>query len=481
VNFPFIWGILGIATLIIFVYKISISSINRGEEHQRKNHFPLFSFAIIMISLLFFTVGGFVGNILPGRLGLSNAEVSPSLGATIQVAKSVLKESPILGIGPNKFGVAWSMYKPIGLNATNFWDVSFNSGSGILPTFAATTGYLGILAWLAFFVLLVMNGVKSIFSSIKHGINWETMAFFILSVYLFVSCFFYSAGSVIFLLALVFAGVFIGLSSSNGSNKEISISFLNDHRKSFFTILFLILMIIFSAATLFKYTERIISLSYFRQTLVATTIPVAETSINKALSLYANDLYLRTYSQVYLMKVNSLVEKGGDSLSDDEKTELQTNLSQAISGAQLATTSNPENYLNFANLGSVFQIAGSLGVKDAYTSAVQAYKTASTLNPQNPGIKLAMANISLNDGKAKDAEGYIKDSLSLKSDYIDAWIVLSQIVKSEGNNSDALYYAQVALSISPTDKDLVKYVDSLKAATAAPVPAPTTTPSKTKK
>ncbi|MEK7219519.1 MAG: hypothetical protein AAB687_02500 [Patescibacteria group bacterium] len=482
VNFPFIWGILGVATLIIFVYKISISATNRGEDHHKKHHFPVFSFVVIMISLLFFTVGGFIGSVLPDRLGLSNTEVSPSLGATMLVTKSVLKENPVFGIGPNKFGIAWSKYKPIELNSTNFWDVSFNSGSGILPTFAATTGYLGILSWVVFFVLLIVAGVKSIFSSIKQGVNWETMAFFVLSIYLFVSSFFYSGGAVLFLLALALAGIFIGLSTSSHSRGEILISFLNDHRKSFFSILFLILLIIVSAAISFKYIERVTSLSYFRKALTASTIPEAEKAISKALSLYANDLYLRTYSQIYLVKLNAIVKKGESALSDADKTELQADLSQAVSGAQGATTYNPENYLNFANLGSVYQIAGSLGIKDAYANAMEAYKTASTLNPQNPGIKLSLANLSLSDGKAKDAESYAKDSLALKSDYIDAWIVLSQIVKSEGNNADALYYAQVALSISPNNKDLKQYVDSLKI-TADPAPAETSSvaPSKKKK
>lgn len=481
VNFSFIWGILGVATLIIFVYKISISTVSRGEEHSTKYSFPLFAFAIIMVSLLFFTVGGFIGSVLPNRLGLFNAEISPSLGATTQVAKSTLKENPVFGVGPNKFNIAWSMYKPIELNATNFWDVSFNSGSGILPTFAVTTGYVGILAWIVFFVLFILSGVKSIFSSLKHGVNWETMAFFILSIYLFVSCFFYSGGAVIFLLALAFAGIFIGLSTSTHSHGEISLSFLNDHRKSFFSILFLIVIIIISASASFKYIEKVISLSYFRNALTAITVPEAENAIQKALSLHTNDLYLRTYSQVYLVKLNTIVKKGESSLTDEDKTEIQEDLGQAVNGAQFATTYNRENYLNFANLGSVYQIAGSLGVKDAYANAILAYKTASTLNPQNPGIKLALANISLIDGKTKEAEGFIKDTLSLKSNYIDAWIVLSQIVKSEGNHADALYYAQVALSLAPKDTSLIQYVDFLKKSTSTPAPTPsTTTPSTTK-
>ena len=117
------------------------------------------------------------------------------------------------------------MYKPQVINTTQFWDTSFNSGSGLLPTFASTTGFLGILAWLAFFVLFIITGVKSLFSSIKNNMSWEVVTFFVASLYLFVSSFFYSTGRVIFLLAFAFTGIFIGLSSSGRSNGQATISF----------------------------------------------------------------------------------------------------------------------------------------------------------------------------------------------------------------------------------------------------------------
>src|SRR3989338_1182944 len=389
VNFPLVWVLLGFFTLIIFVYKVSIASKEKATEDstldagERKSSFPVFSFSVIIIALLFFISGQFIGGILPSSLGLSNNEVSPSFGATILVAKSVLKEDPVFGIGPNRFGEAWAMHKPIAINATQFWDVAFSSGSGLLPTFAATTGSLGILAWLVFFVLLMWSGIKSIFSSIKNGENWETMAFFILSVYLFAACFFYGGGAVIFLLALAFSGVFVGLSARSMPRGEISISFLDDHRKSFFSILFIVLVIIVSAALAFKYIERFSSVPYFGKALKAPNVEVAEKAITKALGLYVNDLYLRTYAQVYLVKLDSLVKKT-DSLSDTEKVDLQTSLSQAKSGAEGATIYNPKNYLNFKLLGSVYQTAFTLGVKDVDDKALEAYKMASILNPLNP-------------------------------------------------------------------------------------------------
>lgn len=466
VNFPLVWVLLGISSLIIFVYKASIS-LHGNTEGEEKKHFPIVSFLVVMVSLLFFVSGQFIGNIIPNRLEILNGEVGPSLGSTMTIAKGVLLQDPIFGIGPNRFGSAWAMHKPQSINDTQFWDVSFSSGSGLLPTFFATIGGLGILAWLLFFVLFLTTGMKSVFSSIKDKINWEMLAFFVLSLYLFVSAFFYSVGVVIFLLAFSFTGIFIGLVSSN-EEKEIKISFLNDHRKSFISILVLIIVVIFSATISFKYIERIASVSYFSKSLQASTIPEAENAIGKALSLYSNDLYLRTYSQIYLVKLDSIVSLG-DSLSEEDKTNLQISFEQAVNSAQLATTYDPKNYVNFQLLGSVYQGVGTLGVKDAYANAVVAYQTASSLNPLNPGLKLRMASASFADGKIKEAKEYANTALSLKQDYIDALILLSQIAKKEGNNSEAISYAKNALSFYPNDKNLIEYLNSLNSSSTSSV------------
>lgn len=465
VNFPLVWILLGIASLIIFVYKTSITFQGNREEGEKK-HFPITSFIVVMLALLFFMSGQFIGNIIPNRLQLSNTEISPSFGATMSITKGVLSKDPVFGLGPNRFNTAWSMHKPASINNTQFWDVAFGSGSGLIPTFWATTGILGILAWIVFLVLFLVGGAKSVFSNIKNKVNWEMLAFFVLSLYLFVSSFFYSVGMVIFLLAFAFTGIFIGLVSSSTS-KEVSVSFLNDHRKSFVSILVLIVIVIFSAAISFRYIERFASVYYFGRAVNASTIPVAEESISKALSLYSNDLYLRTYSQIHVTKLNSLVNSGIE-LSEADKENLQTSLDQALSSAQLATTYDSQNYLNFQLLGSVYQNLGLLGVKDTYSKALSAYQTATTLNPLNPGIKLAIANVSLALGDTKDAKEQAKASLALKQNYIDALIVLSQIAKKEGNNNEAISYAKTALSFYPNDKNLIEYLNSLNNSSVPP-------------
>ncbi|MBI2630925.1 hypothetical protein HYW73_01755 [Candidatus Nomurabacteria bacterium] len=431
INFPLVWILLGISALIIFVYKAFISFSMRDEDGQKDKSFPAVSFIVVMISLLFFVSGQFIGNIIPNYLKISNTEVGPSFLDTMSATKNVLLKDPVFGLGPNRFEEAWSMYKPTYMNKTQFWDVAFNSGFGLLFTLTATTGGLGIAAWLIFLILFLVNGVKSVFSSVKSGTNWEMMAFFVLSLYLFISMLFYSTGAVTFLLALAFTGVFIGLSASI-EGKEISISFLNDHRKSFFSIMALIILMIFSVAATFKFAERLASVAYFGRALSAATVPDAEISIGRALSLYTNDLYLRTYSQIYLVKLDSLVKKGS-ALGEEEKADLQTSFDRAVRSAELAVAYNPSNYLNYKLLGVVYQTAGILGAKDAYPKAVAAYENASKLNPLNPGLKIAIASALNADGKTKEA----------------------------------ITYAEAALHLAPTNQDIANYLKSLQNGTPA--------------
>lgn len=368
---------------------------------------------------------------------------------------------PIVGIGPNRFEEVWALYKPAVINNTAFWNTSFSSGSGMLPTFAATTGIVGIISWLVFLVLLLVTGVKMVFASIKKGENAEMAVFLIASIYLFVASFFYATGVALLLLAFAFTGMFIGVSSAGKEKGEMEFSFLDDPRKSFFSILFLIILMMVSAAVCFKYIQRFVSVSYFSQAVGAQEIAVAESSISKAILLHANDLYFRTYAQVYLAKLNTLISKGS-ALSEAEKAELQSDFDQAINGAVLATQYNSGNYLNFQMLGSVYRNVASLGLEDAYTKAIEAYKKASELNPLNPGFKLAIASTYYAEKNTKDARTVALEALALKPDYIDALITLSQIEKNDGNSSLAISYAEKALAVDPTSKELAQYVSSLK-------------------
>ncbi len=475
INFPTEWIILGLFALFVFIYKISLSIAGQREGKQRS--FPATSFAVMMISLIFFMSGQLIGGFLPNLFGISNTEVRPSFVATLQVTKSVLLKDPILGAGPNKFTEMWNLYKPKEINDTIFWNTSFNESSGLMPTFAVTTGVLGILAWLSFLALLLFTGFKLFFVSHREGnLNIQMALFFMMSFYLFIVSLFYPIGPTLFLLAFAFLGVFIGLSVGDNSKREMVFSFLEDTRKSFFAILVIIIIMMASVSIVFRYSERFVSIIYFQNTLVSSTIEKAESNINKAVTLYSNDLYLRTYSQVYLLKANALVSKatGGATLSDAEKAELQTDFDQATKSAQLAVAYNQTDYLNWESLGSVYEAGVLFGATGALDKAVSAYQSAATYNPLNPSLKLDLARLYFNSKDLPKATEAAKAALALKPDYIDAFILLSQIAKNQGNSAQAITYAQSALSLSPQDTSLQQYLTSLQNG-SAPATVPTTT------
>jgi tetratricopeptide (TPR) repeat protein len=489
VNLSLIWVLVGIFALIIFIYKISFS-FKPQVEGESKPPFPIVSFSVFMFSFLFL-ISNSLGAFLPSKIGLNNVDVSPSFSATSGVAKQVLAKHPVLGLGPNRFAEAWTLYKPVDINKSQFWNTSFDFGRGLFPTFFATTGALGILAWLGFLGMFLYVGLKSLLSNIKNSVNLEMSGFFLASLFLFISFFFYSAGPALFLTALAFAGIFIGLYSASKENGEMTVVFSNNPSKSFMFLCALIVVMLASAAAGFKYIERFVSVPYFRTALFASDVKVAEPAIIKALNLHQNDLYWRMDSQVNLFHFNELASSNKNpTLTEQEKAALQNALARTVAAANEAVKQNPNNYLNPQMLGFVYQSVGQLGVKDAFKNAIVAYQNAATLNPLNPGIKLSLARVYFADGKVKEAEAAATEAVNLKSDYTDALVALSQIKNNQGNNNEAVTFAQAALSyvqsalvLSPQDqnllqqnKDLNTYINTLKNSStpsASTVTAPT--------
>ncbi len=459
VNFALIWRLLGLFALIIFVYKISIFSFKK-EENQSVKKFPSYSFSVIILSLLFFISGQFIGSYLPNTLGLFNVEVNPSFSTTLDVAKNVFKNDILFGIGPNKFADAWSLYKPSLINGSQFWNTPFSNGVGLIPTLMINSGILVLLSYLVFLVLILVSGFKNVFNSIKEKYDHILILFLILSIYFFIVSIFYSAGLSLFVLAFITLGIFIGL-YTNINNKSLTINFLDDPRKSFFSILALVVIIIATSGLSFKFMEKFVSVYYYGRTVNSTDVLSAEKYVRKALLLNQNDLYLRTYSQVYLSKLNELLSKG-DSLTDADKVALQASIDEAVNGAALATKYNKDNYLNFEILGFVYKNAASLGIKDASIKAIESYTEASRLNPINPLMKLEIARTYFIDKNIKEARNFALESIAIKPDFAQGLLFLAELEKGEGNLNQAISYAEEAFKYFPNDTNLSDYLKQLK-------------------
>lgn len=472
VNFSFAWIALAVISLMVFVFAIYLNKSENPAGDQEapslipKTKVPVIALAVLLISLFYVFSGDKIGGFLPTKFNASQVEVRPSWSATYDIVKGSLSQNLLLGSGPNRFSSEWALHRPAVLNETIFWATDFNAGIGLIPSFAVTTGLLGVLAWVLFLGFFLFRGIKSILMfDMGRMAQYSILSSFLLSVYLWLFAMFYVPNVVIYTLAFLMTGVFIATLINEGIVKTYQISLLGSPKIGFVSVLALISLTIASAALGYVFVEKAVSSINFQKTIQALNtdgdFDKAEVGLLKAVQFSENDLYYRSLSQVYLVKLNNLFQK--QNLTEAEaKSQFQAILGNAIENARKARDYDATNYTNWMNLASVYESVVQLGVTGAYDEAKKAYVQAATLNPQSPLVYLTLARLEVANKDNKAARENLNKALSLKSNYTDALFFLSQLEAGEGNIAEAISRADQASLLSPNDVGLFFQLGLLK-------------------
>jgi tetratricopeptide (TPR) repeat protein len=451
VNFTLLWGVLAAFAVILLVYSLAVLR-PRGEEPR--THFPVAPFVAVLVALLFLIANPIVGTVLPRFFGIGQAEVRPSIAATTAVTWDSLKKSPIVGVGPNRFSNAWMMYRPNQVIATDFWASSFNSGFGLLPSFVATTGILGSLALLAFLLLYLIAGALHVFRAHERKETQALMILtFTLSLYAWVLVLIYNPGIIGVLAAFLFSGAFVGLLAHTGILPMRRASFLEDPRKSFFAILGLVAILIFSLIVLFVGAEKFIALTAYAKGIAAAqnnNMSLAEQKLSQAVSLDPSDTYYRGLVTLRLSQIQTLVNTK-DISQDVLKQNFQTLFTAAEKAAQSAVQYDKTNPDNWTTLAGVYSAVVPFGVEGAYTSAKTAYDEAGKLSPNNPGFDLLRAQLEISNKDLAQAKTLTEKAISAKPNLVSAYILLAQIDAAGGNTEAAEKDLEQAVMVAPND------------------------------
>ena len=135
-------------------------------------------------------------------------------------------------------------------------------------------------------------------------------ALFLASLFLWIFAVTYVPGVVIFFLAFVFTGLFIGLLALNKKPIDfILFSFINDPRKSFFTILMLVALIIVSITGGYIMSEKLYATVLFEKASYGNVndllgVQKTENLLIRAASVSLNDFCLPIFSSDYLSHLN---------------------------------------------------------------------------------------------------------------------------------------------------------------------------------
>ncbi len=444
------------ASVFLFFYmrrvesQFLFSSATGGNEGNKGR--LMLPIALGVISLVFLLNPVNISGTISGIFEVSNTDVRPTLSATLSISKQVLSQVALLGSGPNTFGADWLVFKPASVNATPFWGVAFPFGVGFVPTQIATTGILGSALWFLFLVLLIALAVKAL----DHIPESRASRFVLISV--LISTLFLWAGSLIYtpsesvlLLAFVLSGILIAVLKETGVLSARAVSF--EAKLSSLAILSGVLAL---SALYMGWTgvEKSIAAFHFRKAIdlsntAGAPLSEIEAELNKAVGRAPVDTHYVAISRINFFKAQAAASTS----SPQAATIFQESLGKSIQAARSAVAANPASYSNWVSLGLIYAalVPEPLKVEGAYENARFAYSEALKRNPVNPELPLLFARLEISNDSIEAARSHIRNSIALKEDYADAYLMLAQLEVAEGNTAAAIASTEVLSRLAPNN------------------------------
>jgi len=188
---------------------------------------------------------------------------------------------------------------------------TFDFGLGRIPTYFGTTGLIGTILWLVFVILLMMKARHIIRLFAKDRIaSYLATSLFLLTLYFWSIAFFYLPNIAIFALAFLFTGALIAFLVGEGVLGQYKVAFVGNSRLTFvITPITLIVLIGVTAAgvLLYRQTASLVAYHDAQAAIQKGDLDAAATAIMHANELSERDLYLRTMSNIALVRLSRLL------------------------------------------------------------------------------------------------------------------------------------------------------------------------------
>ena len=362
----------------------------------------------------------------------------------------------MLGAGPNRFVTEWQKYKPSDVNTSVFWGIDFAFGIGLLPTLAVTTGLLGLLFWLLFFMFYLKVGVKSLITPITDQFNrYLVLSSFIVSLFLWVFFVIYVPTAVVIVLTFVFTGLFLATAANVSLIKTKDISFAGNPKAGLTSVIGLIILLVLGLLTLYGVATRFASALTFQKSIfnfsVDGDVEKARQTLLKAVDFSDNDLLYRSLSEIGLLKINQLLAGQSNLSADVLRDKFLSEFGETLNFAKRSVDFDGTNYQNYVSLGRVYESVVPLRIQGAYENASGSYLEAVKRNPHGPALYLTLARLEVANGNTKKAREYIAKAREEKSNYTEAVFFLSQLEAADGNIREAIVQADAAALLAPND------------------------------
>lgn len=421
---PFAWIILGFSALAIFSLKLLLLS-----EEKRK--LPILSFCVVLLSILF--VFSSLSLSVGKWAGTNKEDVRPNIQSTLGIIKGSLYKHPITGFGSNRFNEAWVELHSKDVTSSDYWNINFSFGAGVVPTFFVTNGIFGGILMLMFLVFIITKTAQ------KTKSHYEEKPFFIslliVSSIIFVLFLLFVFGLVIATYFFIILGAviaYLGESQSNEFNVGI---------KSKVFILVSIAICIIFIIFLYSIFSRFVGFIYYNKAFSPNTSnDIKIFYIEKAFNSTPNDFYARALSSAMYDKLTAILQNKNIE-KESIKPELQNMISKIENYALFATKFDSKNSNNWQNMGILYSKMHMMGISNSFSNAVDAFEKAKFVDPYNPTPYISLGELYLYDKKYSEAESSFQGSLYVKENYEDGVLSLIDLYQERDGMSSALSYA----------------------------------------
>ncbi|MFH0857520.1 MAG: hypothetical protein V1848_02105 [Candidatus Magasanikbacteria bacterium] len=392
--------------------------------------------------------------------------------STLSLVKNTLTHHltrGFVGYGHGNFSSVYGLYRGMEENYSIHWLEKYTFASNTFFQMFFEQGVFGILSFLLIVILTIglfvgscirtkgesiLDKTKQFLNKGSDVIQYEThmigIVWFLTTLYIV----FGSVGFVEWWLWFTLLGLFvIGLYTIMPNIMKEKIYTFSWNNEYSFVILFgtLLIFCVFIAGQFFFFRQA--SAEYvFTKAERNTVLEESILQNHTAITLSSRPEYTRALAQRYLQltRMESQKEK------PDSNT-IIAHLAKAVELAKTATEKDPSESQNWEVLATLYLNSRPVGVENANDWLILTLDEAILRDPVNPVLQWRMAGAYVYRKEEATAEKYLRDAITLKTDYVQAYLDLAEIyAKREDYNKAVEIFAPIFANIQDNPQALYR-------------------------
>lgn len=368
--------------------------------------------------------------------------IRPNFTSSMTVAKGVLVNSGVFGIGAGDYARAWQLYRPQSVITSPYFGVDFTQGYSTVTTLFATVGIVGMLAFLFLVIVALYNTYVSYKQSEGKEEKLITGMLAIMLLYLLVVSWVLSLSYAMLVVWMIVAG--LGLAKAK-------LTEFHPSKKLGFVMLPVAVLLLVNVVVTVQKTRALVVFNE-GQTVLSTKGATEEVSalFTKASSIYAYDAFYRSTVELVILQERALLATAATD-QDALKNEYLAKSAKAVNAGLEAVKTNPNNYQNYVSLGRAYELAIPFEKEKGFDLAKKSYQEAIKLYPENPYLYVILARLEAQAGTKDGVRAQLTEALKKKQNFADALYLMSQLEASDSKLDEAIAYAVEAVKNAPND------------------------------